>query len=209
MLRRLAEARSARGGGRVPLEAVPPAAGGGVPGAAALWHFAAVFPGRRQGVQAAHAAHVFPDRHACKEVTRAYVRAFCTLHAHRLSAGATSGASAGGSGGGSSRGTSPGSAGGARLSSGGGGAAAAVAAPPPFAPPLRGTGPRPGRLLWVASPSWALLATADRELELYCCFDPLTHQEAAVRAADALRRWLAERARADALLLPHAAPPPL
>ncbi|KAI8476715.1 MAG: trafficking protein Mon1-domain-containing protein [Monoraphidium minutum] len=186
-LRRLSEAASAAGGGRLPIEAVPPAAGGGVPGAAALWHFAAWFPGRRQGVQAAHAAHVFPDRRARKELCRAYVRAYCTLHAQQLAGGAS----------GSSSSTSSGGA-----AAGAAGAAAAAAAyvlSGAGAPPGGG---RPARLLWVATPRWVLLAAADRELEVFCCFDPLTPQEGAARAAEALRRWLAERGRGDALLMP-------
>jgi hypothetical protein len=178
VLQRLSEAHAAPDGGRLPIEALPSAAGGGVPGTATLWHFAASFPSRRQGVQAAHAAHVFTDRRSRKELSRAYVRAYCTLHAQQLHAAA----------GGSSNG------------GGGGGAAAAAAA---FV--MSSQTPRPSRMLWVASPRWVLLALADRDLELYCCFDALVPQEGAVRAGEALRRWLGERGRADALLMPSGA----
>jgi hypothetical protein len=184
VLRKLAEARGSRSFGRLPLEVVPPAAGGGAVGTAPLWHFAAAFPGRRQGVQAAHAGHVFPDRRAVKELSRAYVRAYCTMHAQQLQGGAgSSGTGGGGAGGGGT----------------GSGAAAAAAYV------LQGGGPRPARMLWVASPRWVLLATADRELELFCCFDPLVAQESAARCGEALRRWLLERPRLEALLLPGAA----
>jgi hypothetical protein len=57
-------------------------------------------------------------------------------------------------------------------------------------------------MLWVASPRWVLLAQCDRDLELFCCFDPLVTQEAAVRHGEALRRWLTDRARTELLLLP-------
>ncbi len=183
-LRKLAEARGNRGGGRLPLEVVPPPAGGGVPGAAPLWHFAAGWPARRQGVQAAHAAHVFPDCRSVKELTRAYVRAYCTMHAQRLQGAAASGA-AGGS-----------------MSGGGGAVQAAAYNLLPSA--VAASGPRPARMMWVASPRWALLALFDRDLELLCCFDPLVTQEAAVRSAEALKRWLGDRARIESLLLPGA-----
>jgi hypothetical protein len=139
-------------------------------------------------VQAAHAGHVFPDRRAVKELSRAYVRAYCTMHAQQLQGGA-------GSGGGTN--TVGGSSGGAGGGGGGGAAAAAAYV-------LQGGGPRPARLMWVASPRWVLLGLADRELELFCCFDPLVAQEAAVRCGEALRRWLLDRSRLEALLLPGA-----
>ena len=188
MLQSLSAMHGSAAGGRLRIEALPPAAGGGVPGSASLWHFAAAFPGRRQGVQATHAAHVFPDRRARKELSRAYVRAYCALHARRLQGGAASSSSGGGVGGG----TAPTQ-----------GAAAAAAA---YMLPSASSGPRPARMLWVACPRWCLLALADREVELFCCFDPLVPQESAVRAGEALRRWLtAERGRTEALLLPLSA----
>jgi len=189
VLRKLAEARQNRGGGRLPLEIVPPAAGGGVPGTATLWHFAAAFPNKRQGVQAAHAAHVFPDRRSIKELTRAYVRAYCTMHAQQLQGAASSGAGAGSGGSGSSSSGGTGGSGPSGLSAG----YTLLPAPSP---------PRPARMFWVATPRWVLLALADRETELFCCFDPLVTQEAAVRCSEALRRWLNDKARIEALLLP-------
>jgi hypothetical protein len=134
-----------------------------------MWHFAAGFTARRQGVQAAHAAHAFPDRHARKELNRAYVRAYCALRGGHLPGAAFAGSSSSNSGGGGAVGAAP---------------------------------PRPGRLLWLATPRWCLLATHDRDLELLAAFDPLVTQEQAVRASEALRRWLTDRARIDVLLLP-------
>lgn len=84
----------------------------------------------------------------------------------------------------------------------GSGAAAAAAAAAAYVLPYAGMQPRSHKLVWVTSQKWVTGVVVDREVEVYVTFDPLTEKDVGLKLIEQLRRYFADKARQQELLVP-------
>lgn len=120
-----------------------------------------------------------------KQLVRSYCRLYCSAYGQLLEANAMATA-AGPFGSGSSSATS---SGGASSSTSQSHAATAAAAG------------KAHKLLWVTSQRWVTGVLADRDVEVYATFDPLTEKDVGLKMAETLKRLFGDKARRQDLLI--------